>query len=238
MRFKILIGPIALALLCSFSKARADSCAPDDRMCIFELTLDAATSIEAPSWRDKILRETAKSLAAKGEIQKALSLIEQVQTPDTRAMTIRGIGTEAANLDLPKEEYDLLFAALNGEAEKIEHLPSRGIAYTYIAMAQALAGDDEGATKTAASMTNESLRNKAFAESAEIQAAQNRPKQAKVSIAQIDDEAFRDKAYGLITRIYTDQNQIKDALDAAQSIQNAYQRADALLYILNAEKKD
>ncbi|MGB0678857.1 MAG: AAA family ATPase, partial [Polyangiales bacterium] len=40
---------------------------------------------------------------------KAIALIDTIQTPDTKAMTIRGIGMEAAQLNLPDDQLKQLF---------------------------------------------------------------------------------------------------------------------------------
>jgi hypothetical protein len=99
-------------------------------------------------------------------------------------------------------------------------------------MAQAYAGDDTSAIATASDLKNDSLRNKAFAEASEIQAEKNRSAAALESIKYIDDLAFRDKAYLNVSKIYTKQMKYQDALEASEEITNAYQKSQALLFLL------
>jgi len=207
-------------------------CAATDTACLLP-QLDALTAkIENTSWRDQTLRELAKLYAAKGMNKEALSLLPRIETPDTRALTIRGIGMEAAKLNLKPAALNDLFAALRIEADKIPHEPSRGIALTYIAMAQAFAKDDNGAYDTAKSMTNNALRHKAFAESAEIQAERGDMKAATHSLTAIDDPAFRNKAHGTVAKIFADQKNFDAALETGNKIENDYQKSQILLYIL------
>lgn len=203
-----------------------------DRACLTGVLTETAAQITEPNWRDQTYREIAKLMTTQGRFDDALGLIPLVQNPDTRAMTIRGIGMAAAALRRPAADYEVLFTRLRAEADKIDHPPSLAIALTYIAMAQALAGDDAGATKTAQSMENAALRNKAFAESAEIQAARENLPAALASITHINDPVFRDKAHRTIAKILSDNGHYDKALAAAQQISNNYQRAQALLPIL------
>jgi len=145
-------------------------CEASNRECIFSALIRTTGSIENPIWRDQSYREIAKSLAADGRFDDAFDVWEKIENPDTKALTIRGIGMAVADFELPKDQYDALFKALRARSETITHPPSYAIALTYIAMAQAFAKDDEGAWATAASMENEALRYKAYGESAEIQA--------------------------------------------------------------------
>ncbi|MBU0860163.1 MAG: hypothetical protein KJ667_09500, partial [Alphaproteobacteria bacterium] len=91
---------------------------------------------------------------------------------------------------------------------------------------------DEGATATAKTMDNPALRNKALAESAEIQAERENLDAALASIGHIDDLPFRDKAHRTISKILANSLQYDKALAAAAKIDNNYQRAQAILYIL------
>ena len=87
--------------------ANAAECAVDDRSCIIKELQSSATGIENASWRDQTYREIAKTLAFEGDIDGAIALITKIETPDTKAMTIRGIGMAATPLsalvDLPSE---------------------------------------------------------------------------------------------------------------------------------------
>lgn len=207
-------------------------CAATDTACLLPQLETLTGKIENVSWRDQTYRELAKLYMAKGMTKEALALIPRVETPDTRAMTIRGIGMEAAKLNLSPEALAALFAALRVEADKIEHPPSLGIALTYIAMAQAFAKDDTGAYATASSMTNDALRHKAFGENAEIQAERGDLDAALNSLAAIDDLSFRNKAHGIVARIFADQKLYDQAMTTAGKIENDYQKSQALLYIL------
>ena len=133
------------------------TCDAQNRSCMTDHILNLAEQIEKTRWRDQTYREAAKTMAADGRADAALLLIDKIETPDTKALTIRGIGMEAAMAGKVTEN---LFAKLRTETEKITHPPSYGIALTYIAMAQAYAGDDAGAAQTASDMQNEDLRNK------------------------------------------------------------------------------
>lgn len=228
------IFTIAFILLLAAYPAMAQDipCPPEDKNCLMAHLETLTGTISEQNWKDQTYRELAKLRAQEKQGEQAIALIAKIENPDTKAMTIRGIGMAAAETDLTPEAYTTLFAALRAEAEKIEHPPSYAIALTYIAMSQAFAGDDDGAMKTAQDMTNSALRNKAFAESAEIQAENGRFDEAMKSIAAIDDGAFRDKAYRTISKIFSDREKYEDALKSATTIENSYQKAQSVLYIL------
>ncbi len=225
---------IITSLLFIFSPALAQDvpCMATDKNCMLEQLEMLTGDIEDTRWKDQTYRELAKLLAREKQTEKAISLIVKIEKPDTKAMTIRGIGMEAASTGLAQDEYNMLFKALRTEAEKIEHPPSYAIALTYIAMAQAFAGDDSGAMLTAKDMKNEALRNKAFGESAEIQAEHDRFSAAMTSIAAIESLGYRNKAHRIISKIFADRKKYDEALKAAIAIENTYQKAQAILYIL------
>lgn len=213
--------------------AAAPTCASaTDIPCMTGLLDSTAAAITEKNWRDQTLRELAKLMAKQERYDDAIAILDRIENPDTRAMTIRGIGMAAASLKKPPASYAPLFEKLAAAAAKIEHPPSHAIAQTYIAMAQAFAADDAGATKTALAMDNAALRNKALAEAAEIQAERADLPAALASIGHIDDAAFRDKAHRTIANILSDRQQYDMALSAAQKIDNSYQRAQAILRIL------
>lgn len=218
------------------SPARADmACRAEDRACLIKTLDELTAAIPDDSGRDQTWRETAKLMAAAGMIDEAMAIIPKIKTPDTKAMTIRGIGMAAADLKLPKEKLDALFTQLRAEADKIEHAPSHAIALTYIGMSQAFAGDDAGAMATSASMTNPALRNKAYGETAEIQAERNDLPAVIKSIAAIDDAGYKDKEMGIITKIFTDRAQYENAIEIVKLIGNSYQKSQALLYVLSKQ---
>jgi len=222
----------------SAGSAKAD-CDVSDKLCVMAEVKKIAEDIDEKSWRDKTLRELAKSYTHEGHENKAIALIDEIQTPDTKAMTIRGIGMAAAdNKWKDKERYKDLFKKLAEKAETIEHKPSYAIAYTYIAMSQAFAKDDEGAMATAKSMNNDALRHKAFAETAEIQAERGDFDAAMISIAEIESASFRNKAYGTVSRIFIKRSKLTEAYKSAQKIDNPYARAQVLQNIINHSNKE
>lgn len=216
--------------------APAYACNIDDRACIINEMLASATTIDKQSWREQTLREIAKTKAFDGDVDGAITLIDKIENPDTKAMTIRGIGMAVADSGLGRTDRDKTFQKLHIEAKKIEHPPSHAIALTYIAMAQAFADDDEGAWLTAQGMENSALRNKAYGETAEIQAEKGNYDAAMKSIGYIDTLSFRDKAYSTVSKILADHNHLQSALNAAGKIENSYKKATALQYVLDVQK--
>jgi hypothetical protein len=211
-------------------------CTIDNKNCILKQLHAFSKNIDQQGWRDQTLRELAKSYAADGRIDSAIALIAEITTPDTKAMTIRGIGMEMAGLSYSKERLDREFAKLHEQAALITHPPSHAIALTYIAMAQAFAGDNEGAWKTAGGMENDALRNKAYAETAEVQAEHGNYDAAIKSIGLIDNEAFRNKAYGTISKIFADRALLDESYQSALKISNAYNKTQAMQYMLDRQK--
>lgn len=212
------------------------ACKMEDRACVLTQIEETSAKIDNKAWRDQTLRELAKTYAFEGNIDKAIALVAKIETPDTKALTIRGIGIAAADNKLTKEEYGVIFTKLRTLAETITHPPSYAIALTYIAMAQAFAKDNEGAWKTASEMENEALRHKAFAETAEIQAEQGDFKATMHSIEQIGSEAFRNKAYNVVSKILAAKGLLQEALDAAAKITNAYKKSESMQYVLDIQK--
>lgn len=231
----IVLTGLVLLLASPTASAQESACAATDKVCLLTQLENLTGMISETHWKDQTYRELAKLLAAENRGLRAIGLIALIENPDTKAMTIRGIGMEAAKLALPKAEYEALFSALRDEAEKIDHPPSYAIALTYIAMAQAFAGDDEGAMKTANDMENDALRNKAHGEAAEIQAERGDLPAAMASIGEIDSKPFRDKAHRTISKIFADRKKFDQALAAAMAIENSYQKAQAVLYLLSKQ---
>ena len=208
------------------------ACQGENTSCLEDQIVLLAKDIKKDQWRDQTYREVAKSMAANGRSLDALPLIPLIKSPDTKALTIRGIGMEAAeNNTIPEN----LFTLLRKEADKIEHAPSYGIALTYIAMAQALAGDDAGAAQTAADMKNDALKNKAYGETAEIQAEQSKHAEAIKSISYIQDLAFKNKAYKSVSRIYAENYEYNEAFEIASNITNPVMKSEAIQFILNKQ---
>ncbi len=216
-------------------KKEKTGCAFEDRICILDDIEQSTANMERDVERDKTFRELAKLYTQHGKSDKAIPLVTKIKNADTKAMTIRGIGMEVAKLDIPMTDKKAIMSKLRAEAEKIEHPPSHAIALTYIAMAQAYAGDDEGSWKTASDMENDSLRRKAFGETAEIQAETGKYKEAKISLQKIQDEAYQNKAFATVSKILVNIGDYKNAYDAALEITNPYKRALAMQYLLEQE---
>ncbi len=216
-------------------KAPPAPCNTSDKICILGEIERQAERLENKTEKDQTLRELAKAYARAGKLEAAVKLIALIVTPDTQAMTIRGIGMEIADLHLPPEQQVAAFATLRAEAEKIKHPPSYAIALTYIAMAQAFAGDNEGAWKTAADMENTSLRHKAFGETAEIQAEKGDYASAKAGLLKIDDPAYRNKATRNVSKILADKGLYEQSYESSRQIANPYLRALALQYLVDRQ---
>lgn len=224
---------VSIFLLMSSAHAQAPApCAVSDQQCLMTQQENIAATIETVSWRDQTYRELAKSYTYAGMEDRAIALIAKIETPDTKAMTIRGIGM-AAGRDWDKARLDKLWENLGAQAKLIDHEPSRAIAWTYIAMSQAFAGDDGAAYATAGAMENAALRHKAFAETAEIQAERGDLANVEKSIAAIDTASFRNKAYRTASKIFLGRGNPQAAYQLALKIDNPYQQADAIQHILN-----
>lgn len=213
-------------------------CAAMDRPCLMKQIEALVPSIEQQDWKDQTLRELAKTYTYEGQESKAIALIARIDNNDTKAMTIRGIGMAAAGEKWAQTRYDALFTRLAEEAKKINHAPSQGIAYTYIAMSQAFAGDDSGARRTAAAMQNVALRNKAYGETAEIEAQRGDLKNALVTLAAIDSAPYRNKAYDTVSKIFLEKAMIEESYQCAEKINNAFLRAKSVQRILNKGNKE
>jgi predicted negative regulator of RcsB-dependent stress response len=207
-------------------------CAGTDRLCLMQELSRTADQIEDAKWRNIAYRELAKSLAADGKLAEAMALIPKITNGDTQALTIRGIGMAAAGLSLPSQSYDDLFESLAALADKITDIPSRDIAYTYIAMSQSFAKQDGAAIKTAKAMTNPALKHKALAEIAEVQAERKDAIAALTTLKEIDADAYRNKATRTITLLLSDRGLFNEAAQAAHSISNPTLKAEALQYII------
>lgn len=212
--------------------AMATPCTIADMDCLSKTMLEEAAKIETPSWRDQTYREIAKTLASNSRAEQAVAIIDKVENPDTKALTIRGIGMNAANNNTATPE---LFASLREKAELITHPPSYAIALTYIAMAQAVAKDVEGSWKTAADIENTALRDKAYGETAEILAKKEMFNETLASLEKIDTFSFKNKAYTTVSKILADTKQYDNALILADKIDNSYKKSQAIQYVLSTK---
>lgn len=208
------------------------SCAPDDMDCLLNDLQTVTGQIGDVRWRDQTYREIAKLLAHEKKNDEAIALIDKIVSPDVKSMTIRGIGMAAADTDLTREQFDDLWTKLLAEAHKIDSPASYAVAINYISDAQAQSGDNEAAMKTALALDNQEMRNKALYDCAKIQADRAQLDASMASIGAIDDPGFRDKGYRDISKIYADNKTFDMAVKAADAIENSYQKAQSVLYIL------
>ncbi len=220
---------------------KVPTCTAMDRACLMRQIEALTPTIERQEWKDQTYRELAKTYTYEGQPDKAIALIGKIQKPDTKAMTIRGIGMAAASLKWSANRYASLFNQLTVESAKIKDPAANGIALTYVAMSQAFAGDDKGARKTAASMTNAALRNKAYGETAEIQAERGDLANAMLSLDAIDASSFRNKACDTVSKIFLNKAMVSEAYAIAMKIDNAFLKTKSIQRILNkgnAEEQD
>lgn len=212
-------------------------CRGTDKACLFEELRQSADAISEDKWRDISYRELAKSLATDRRFDEAVSLVAKIKTPDTQALTIRGIGMAAASLPLTTEDYASLFASLAAAADTIAQPASKDIAYTYIAMSQSFARQDAAALATARAMTSPELRHKAFGEIAEVQAERKDAQAALATLKEIDSAAYRNKSTRTITLLLADRGMFDEAAQAAHAITNPTLKAEALQYILTRQQQ-
>ena len=231
--FILALAAFSEGAIAQSSKSKEPTCAAMDRPCLMKQLETLVPRIEKSDWRDQTMRELAKTYTYEGQTDKAITLIEQITDNDTKAMTIRGIGMAAASLKLDRHRYTTLWNQLSQEALKISHAPSQGIAFTYISMSQAFAGDDDAARRTAASMQNGALRNKAYGEAAEIAAGRGDLDNALKSLGAIDSPAYKNKQMDIVSRIFLDKAMVEQAYACASQIDNAYLKAKSIQRILN-----
>jgi hypothetical protein len=225
---------IVICVLTNASPAMADKpCSASDKLCLLSELEQLAPKIDNIAWREQTYRELAKSYTHQGKYDQAISLVKLIKNPDTQAMTIRGIGFAAADGKWPRARYDDLFEKLMISARNIADPAGKEIALTYVAMAQAMALDDAGATATAKAMENEALKNKAFGETSEIQAERGDVKAAFESLSYIQNEAYKNKAYQTIAKIFVARGDITSAYQSALKVNNAYEKASILQMIIN-----
>ncbi len=234
----ILVFPMAAQAHSKPGESAPPACGAMDRACLMKQVEALVPGIEKQEWKDQTLRELAKTYTYEGQTDKAIALIAKIENPDTKAMTIRGIGMAAAGAKWEPARYNSLFTKLSQEAAKIEHKASQGIAYTYIAMSQAFAGDDTGARRTASGMQNAALRNKAYGETAEIEAERGDLANALTTLAAVDSLPYRNKAYDTVSKIFLDKAMIEESYSCASKIENAYLRAKSVQRILNKGNKE
>ena len=193
-------------------------------------------NITEQSWRDIAYRELVKLLAQEGRTTEAIALIDRISNPDTQALSIRGIGMAAAEINLTPEAMTTLFAALRKRADAITQPAPREIAYTYISMSQVFSRLDKEAKVTAEAISNPALKHKALGEMAEIQAERSDGAAALQTLSEIEDVPYRNKASRTIALLLADRKIYKEAYLAAHGMTNPTLKAEALQYILNKQK--
>jgi len=213
------------------------ACQSDQLKCILDYTYQNTDAIEDQRWKDQTLRDLVMRYADAGYAPSALPIIPQINNPDTRSMAIRaaGMGLAKHSTAASRDSDTAYFTALKALANDIAHDGAREIAFTYIAMGETYAGQDEAATQTAMGMKNGALRNKALAESAEIQAERGDQNKAMESISHIDDPAFKDKAYTITAAIFIKGQKYDEALFMASHIENPYKQSKILLNLSAAQ---
>lgn len=234
--FTIFIAAILTGIGTSGSQAQQEeTCAHDAVDCRLTEVENTIAEIESDRWRDSAYREIAKLHAAHQSYDQALAVIDRITSPDTQALTLRGIAMEIAANEERQETQDALFKRLHKRAEQINHPPSYHIALSYIAMGQAYADDLEGALATSTMIDNVSLRNKAYGETAEIMALEGDIEAIQQSLSLIVDDAFAAKSGRLISRILLENGFDEEAYEIALNIKDSYQKSQALLFLLAQE---
>lgn len=220
----------------AFAALPAHACGhASERDCIKKAIEAELPKIDNTSWRDIRTRELAKTYAHDGQAEQAIALIDTIKDPDTKAMTIRGIGMEVAKSAMAIEAKKDIFKTLKTVAPKIEHPPSHDIAITYIAMAEAYAAFYEDALATAQLLTNSSLKNKALGETAEIMAEKKQPALISAAYDKMDSDAYRDKSKEVVCKLLNDNGMADEALQLAQGIKNPLLKTTALQHIILPE---
>ncbi len=230
---------LSLILYTTSPKAEENQplCDTATKECLLKTLENTIPDITDQKWKDKSYREYAKILAANDKIDEAIALIEKISGPDTKAMTIRGIGMEASKLNWADNRYTNLFNRLYEEAQKIEHKPSHDIALTYIAMGQAESKQDDAAIQTALIIDNAALQHKALGEIAETQSMRKDHNKALNTLDKISSTAYKNKACRTVSELMANDNAFEAAFEAAQKIDNAYIKAESLLYIANRKNE-
>lgn len=211
-------------------------CSGTDHACLLKELEKTADGIQEVKWRDISYRELAKSLATDGKFTEAMVVVPKIQTGDTQALTIRGIGMAAAAHNLTADQYNALFKSLAEIADKITDQPSKDIAYTYIAMSQSFAKQDAAAIATAKAMTNPALKHKALGEIAEVQAERKDAAAAIATLKQIDSLSYQNKSSRTVTLLLADRALYDEAAKVAQGIENPTLKAEALQYIISKQQ--
>lgn len=228
------------ALLLITNPAYAESwCSNMAKPCLSNRLEQIAPQVTNEKWRNSLYKDLAVIYVRDNHFDKALQQLRKISVPDTQAMTVRSMGMAFAKQKPPAtpEQKTAFFDSLKKATENIKHPPSHEIAHTYIAMAQALAGEENASNETAKNMENQALRNKAFAESSEIFAKKGHFETAFRTITYIDTQSFRNKALKIIADIALKDHLYNHALKAGQKIENTWLQAQTIKNILNDMQK-
>ena len=237
-RFIITLCTCLLVLGAQATHARDTACEKPLQACLLHDLQAAITKIDKQTWTDRALRDYARVQTELGDVDPALRAEEKIDTPDTRAIAIRGIAIAVAESDRDAPLKTRIFAKLDQHAKALEHAPSRAIARTYIAKARAIAGRDRAAYQIAAKIDNTDMRNKAYGAIAEAQARQGRIKAVMTSLGKVDDTGYRNRQYKTTAKMLADGGDMKAARRLANAIEgNAVLRAGTLQALLNRISK-
>jgi predicted negative regulator of RcsB-dependent stress response len=232
MRLLIVLFTISCFLYSPYALSQQINCDRENHTCHYEALLQTVKDIENTKWKDQTYKDVSVLLTSSNQPLKALKTLNLISNPDTKAMAIRACAKVVAEHDSYKKNASQLFEQLITSADSIEHPPSKAIAYTYIAIAQAEYGAFPNALNTASLMHNESLKNKALAEISKIMAQRNQFNETIEALSSIQSEHYRDKTSLSISKIYSENNQYDEAMKIMSMIHNPYQKSQSLLAII------
>ncbi len=210
----------------------ADGNCYDDNACISSLLEETLENLENKSWRDQGYRDLAEMYVLQNRPGEALNAIAKINNPDTRAMAIRKSATAVSEIEVTDPEKTIMFEMFEQASKAIQHHPSMEIALTYLSIAMAEAGLFEEAVNAVPDITNVSLRNKAYAEIAEVQARHKNGTLAIQNIKKIETESFRNQAAKRVAGVLAEHNDFKSAVQITEIISNSAHKAAALQGIL------
>lgn len=234
MRLLFVLFTISCFLYSPYALSQQINCDRENTRCLYDSLLQITEDIDNTNWKDQTYKEFSVLLTASNEPDQAINVIKLINNPDTKAMAIRANAMAITEHAFYQKKYSQLFENLITAANTIEHLPSKSIAYTYIAIAQAIAGDFNSALSTALSMENESLKNKALAEISELTAQRNQFNETVQALSSIQTSHYRDKASLNVSKIFSDNNKYDQAMKIMAMINSPYQKSQSLLTIIGA----
>ncbi len=207
------------------------SCRDVSISCLADDLSNTLAILDNKRWSDQGFRDLAEILILDNQPAQAREAIQKIEDPDTRAMAIRKSGMALADAPMTETQKKNSFIMLKEEANAIEHKPSMGIALTYIAIAESESGFYEDAVKSVPIIDNVSLRNKAYAEIAEVQARVGLGDMSLPNVERIETLAFKNQVAKRISGVLAENNDIENAYKAIKLISNDAQKAAALQYL-------